>query len=106
MFERFTDRARRAIVDAQDAAREMGHSQISPEHLLIGLQQGEGLAAKAMAQAGVDLTTLAAILGHTTTIELLLLSEGTDVNAQSSLGYTPLTLASLDCKAVTRARRY
>ncbi len=58
MFERFTDRARRAIVYAQDAARDMGHSQISPEHMLVGLQQGEGLAAKAMAQAGVDGTEL------------------------------------------------
>ena len=58
MFERFTPRARRVIVLAQDAAREMGHSQIKPEHLLVGLQQGEGMAANAMAQAGVDGTTL------------------------------------------------
>lgn len=54
MFERFTDRARRVIVLAQDAARDMGHAQIQPEHLLVGLQQGDGLAATAMAQAGVD----------------------------------------------------
>jgi ATP-dependent Clp protease ATP-binding subunit ClpA len=58
MFERFTDRARRAIVLAQDAAREMGHNQINPEHLLVGLQQGEGLAANAMAEAGIDATVL------------------------------------------------
>ena len=32
----------------------MGHAQIKPEHLLVGLQQGEGMAANAMAQAGVD----------------------------------------------------
>jgi ATP-dependent Clp protease ATP-binding subunit ClpA len=36
----------------------MGHAQIEPEHLLVGLQQGEGMAANAMAQAGVDGTTL------------------------------------------------
>lgn len=54
MFERFTPRARRVIVLAQDAAREMGHAQIKPEHLLVGLQQGEGMAASAMTQAGVD----------------------------------------------------
>jgi ATP-dependent Clp protease ATP-binding subunit ClpA len=54
MFERFTDRARRAIVLAQDAARDMGHSEIKPEHLIVGLQQGEGMAANAMIQAGVD----------------------------------------------------
>lgn len=54
MFERFTDRARRIIVLAQDTARDMGHAQIKPEHLLIGLRQGEGMASSAMAQAGVD----------------------------------------------------
>jgi len=54
MFERFTDRARRVIVLAQDAARDMGHAQIRPEHLLVGLWQGEGMAANAMVQAGVD----------------------------------------------------
>src|SRR6185437_4855875 len=54
MFERFTPRARRVIVKAQDAAREMGHSRIHPEHLVVGLDEGEGMAAIAMAQAGVD----------------------------------------------------
>jgi len=54
MFERFTDRARRSIVIAQDAARDMGHPEIKPEHLLLALTEGEGVAAKAMAQSGVD----------------------------------------------------
>lgn len=54
MFERFTPRARRVIVLAQGAARDLGHAKISPEHLLIGLRDGEGLAASAMARAGVD----------------------------------------------------
>ncbi|MGH9054559.1 MAG: Clp protease N-terminal domain-containing protein [Acidimicrobiales bacterium] len=54
MFERFTPRARRVIVLAQDAARDMGHPQIKPEHLLVGLVQGEGMAANAMAQAGIN----------------------------------------------------
>jgi len=54
MFERFTPRARRVLVVAQDAAREMGHSQIKPEHLLLALTEGEGMAANAMAQTGVD----------------------------------------------------
>ena len=58
MFERFTDRARRVLVVAQDTARDMGHPQIAPGHLLCGLQQGEGMAAIAMAQAGVDGTAL------------------------------------------------
>ncbi|HUB69125.1 MAG TPA: Clp protease N-terminal domain-containing protein [Acidimicrobiales bacterium] len=54
MFERFTDRARRSIVIAQDAARDMGHPEIKPEHLLYALTEGEGVAANAMAQSGVD----------------------------------------------------
>jgi ATP-dependent Clp protease ATP-binding subunit ClpA len=58
MFERFTDRARRVIVLAQDAAREMGHQQIKPEHLLVALSEGEGVAANAMAQSGVDAASL------------------------------------------------
>ena len=66
MFERFTPRARRVIVLAQDAAREMGHPQINPDHLLLGLQQGEGMAANAMAQAGVDGATLRQIVSSRT----------------------------------------
>jgi ATP-dependent Clp protease ATP-binding subunit ClpA len=58
MFERFTDRARRVIVLAQDTAREMGHQQIKPQHLLVALAEGEGVAAIAMAQSGVDRTAL------------------------------------------------
>jgi ATP-dependent Clp protease ATP-binding subunit ClpA len=54
MFERFTPRARRVIVLAQDAARDLGHAKIGPEHLLIGLRDGEGMTASAMAHAGVD----------------------------------------------------
>jgi ATP-dependent Clp protease ATP-binding subunit ClpC len=54
MFERFTPRARRVIVLAQDAARQMGHPQIKPEHLLLALKDGEGMASAAMVQVGVD----------------------------------------------------
>jgi ATP-dependent Clp protease ATP-binding subunit ClpA len=55
MFERFTDRARRVLVVAQDEARNLNHSFIGPEHLLLGLLQGEGVAAKALGQLGVGL---------------------------------------------------
>jgi len=58
VFERFTDRARRALVFAQDEAREMGHGKIDPDHLLVALARGEGLAATAMAEAGVDTDAL------------------------------------------------
>ncbi|HTT90134.1 MAG TPA: Clp protease N-terminal domain-containing protein [Acidimicrobiales bacterium] len=54
MFERFTDRARRSIVVAENTAREMGHRQIKPEHLLVALTHTDGVAAKAMAESGVD----------------------------------------------------
>ncbi len=53
MFERFTDRARRAIVVAQDEARELGHPFIRPEHLALGLTRSEGLAGQALEEFGV-----------------------------------------------------
>jgi ATP-dependent Clp protease ATP-binding subunit ClpA len=58
MFERFTPRARRVIVLAQDSAREMSHPQIRPEHLLLALREGEGMASNAMAQSGVEILAL------------------------------------------------
>jgi ATP-dependent Clp protease ATP-binding subunit ClpC len=53
MFERFTDRARRAIVVAQDEARDLGHPLIRPEHLALGLTMSEGLAGQALEEFGV-----------------------------------------------------
>jgi ATP-dependent Clp protease ATP-binding subunit ClpA len=56
MFERFTDRARRAIVLAQEEARILNHGYIGTEHLLLGLvREGEGVAAKALASLGITL---------------------------------------------------
>jgi ATP-dependent Clp protease ATP-binding subunit ClpA len=54
MFERFTDRARRVIVVAQDEARDIQDTLIRPEHLLLALIKTDGLAAKALGQAGVE----------------------------------------------------
>ncbi|MGW2221052.1 Clp protease N-terminal domain-containing protein, partial [Nonomuraea sp. NPDC001684] len=46
MFERFTDRARRVVVLAQEEARQLSHDYIGTEHILLGLiREGEGLAA-------------------------------------------------------------
>ncbi len=53
MFERFTDRARRAIVLAQDEARELGHAQIRPEHLGLGLVQSDGVSGQVLREFGV-----------------------------------------------------
>ncbi len=56
MFERFTDRARRVIVLAQEEARTLQHNYIGTEHLLLGLiREGDGVAAKALASKGVEL---------------------------------------------------
>jgi ATP-dependent Clp protease ATP-binding subunit ClpC len=56
MFERFTDRARRTLVLAQDEARRLGHDFLGTEHVLLGLiAEGEGVAAKAMEELGVSL---------------------------------------------------
>ncbi|MEK0306445.1 ATP-dependent Clp protease ATP-binding subunit [Bifidobacterium favimelis] len=56
MFERFTDRARRVIVLAQEEARALQHNYIGTEHLLLGLiREGDGVAAKALASKGVEL---------------------------------------------------
>jgi len=69
MFERFTDRARRAVVLAQDEARQLGHSQIGTEHLLLGmLRGGNGVAASALTSLGITLEaareTVAATVGR------------------------------------------
>jgi len=54
MFERFTERARQVVILAQDEARRLGHGYIGVEHLLLGLvREAEGLAARALAEAGL-----------------------------------------------------
>src|ERR687885_450931 len=56
MFERFTDRARRAVVLAQEEARRLNHNYIGTEHILLGLiHEGEGVAAKALESLGISL---------------------------------------------------
>jgi ATP-dependent Clp protease ATP-binding subunit ClpC len=56
MFERFTDRARRVVVLAQEEARLLDHNYIGTEHLLLGLlHEGQGVAAGALEALGVDL---------------------------------------------------
>ena len=56
MFERFTDRARRVVVLAQEEARMLDHNYIGTEHLLLALiHEGEGVAAKALTELGISL---------------------------------------------------
>src|SRR5881392_165773 len=69
MFERFTDRARRVVVLAQEEARMLNHNYIGTEHILLGLiHEGEGVAAKALESLGISLEAVRQkveeIIGH------------------------------------------
>jgi ATP-dependent Clp protease ATP-binding subunit ClpC len=56
MFERFTDRARRVVVLAQEEARDLGHNYIGTEHILLGLlRESDGVAARALVSMGISL---------------------------------------------------
>jgi len=61
MFERFTDRARRVVVLAQEEARMLSHNYIGTEHILLGLiHEGEGVAAKSLESLGISLEAVRA----------------------------------------------
>ena len=54
MFERFTDRARRVLVYAQEESRDLDQAFIGSEHILLGLiREGDGVAAKTLGALGV-----------------------------------------------------
>src|SRR5690242_18431509 len=54
MFERFTDQARRVVVQAQEEARMLGHNYIGTEHILLGLlSEHEGPAAQVLGSLGI-----------------------------------------------------
>ena len=81
MFERFTDRARRVVVMAQEEARKMNHKYIGTEHLLLGLlAEGEGVAAKSLGSLGIDLNST-----RETVIETV------GVGQQAPTGHIPFT---------------
>jgi hypothetical protein len=61
MFERFTDRARRVVVLAQEEARLLNHNHIGTEHILLGLvHEGEGVAYLALTELGISLDAVRA----------------------------------------------
>ena len=67
MFERFTDRARRVAVLAQEEARMLHHDHIGTEHILLGLiREGEGVAAKALESLGISLEAVRQHVGGIT----------------------------------------
>lgn len=53
MFERFTEQAKNVVTTAQDEASYFKHDYLGPEHLLLGLSRGEGIAARALTNSGV-----------------------------------------------------
>jgi ATP-dependent Clp protease ATP-binding subunit ClpA len=90
MFERFTDRARRVIVLAQEEARSLGHNYIGTEHLLLGLiAEGEGVGAKALEDLGLS---HAAVRGE---IEQIIGTGGAEV-PEGHIPFTPRSKKSLE----------
>jgi ATP-dependent Clp protease ATP-binding subunit ClpC len=66
VFERFTDRARRVLVLAQEEARLLNHSFIGTEHILLGLMhEGDGVAAQALESLGISLEAVREKVGET-----------------------------------------
>src|SRR4051794_10153543 len=85
MFEPFTDRARKSLLLAQQAAKAMGHGFVGCEHLLFGLaDEGTGVAAVVLAERGIDggvvRTEIVERIGQQTP------SSVTDADALASLG--------------------
>ena len=81
MFERFTDRARRVVVLAQEEARRLNHNYIGTEHILLGLiQEGEGHAAKALEELSINIDSV-----RSEVVEII--GEG----QQSPSGHIPFT---------------
>ena len=81
MFERYTDRARRVVVLAQEEARTLNHNYIGTEHLLLGLlHEGEGIAAKVLIELGFT-------LDHTRVAVEELVNKG----SQAPSGHIPFT---------------
>ena len=84
MFERFTDRARRVVVLAQEEARRLNHNYIGTEHILLGLiQEGEGHAAKAIEELNISIDSV-----RSEVVEII--GEG----QQSPSGHIPFTPVS------------
>jgi ATP-dependent Clp protease ATP-binding subunit ClpC len=83
VFERFTDRARRSIVLAQEEARLLNHNYLGTEHLLLGLiHQGDGVAAKTLEALGI---TLADVRGQVEEV----IGRGGQEPATGQIPFTP-----------------
>ena len=100
MFERFTDRARRVVVFAQEEARLLGHNYIGTEHILLGLvREGEGVAAQVLQQLGADLDRV-----RRTVTQLLQGYEGGEVAPGEAVQTDPKELVRKTAERARRAR--
>ena len=83
-FGRFTERAQRALIYAQEEARNLGHNYVGTEHLLLGLlKEGEGAAAQVLKGLGIDINTVREQVEN-------LVGKG-NYNFTEGFGYTPRT---------------
>ena len=94
--ERFTLRAQKAIEEAYEASRLLGHSYVGTEHLLIGLmREGEGLACRIMRRAG---------LAEPAVTELVTAAAGRGVPGPPAQGLTPKAKKSIELACADAAR--
>ncbi|NLX03431.1 MAG: ATP-dependent Clp protease ATP-binding subunit [Syntrophomonadaceae bacterium] len=84
MFRRFTQRARNAVIHAQEEARQLNHPAIGTEHILLGLlKEGEGVGARALLNMGVDLEKVREEITRLIGID--------GINAERAAGDLPIT---------------
>ena len=90
MFERFTDRARRVVVLAQEEARRLNHNYIGTEHILLGLiQEGGGHAAKALEELNINIDSV-----RSEVVEII--GEGKNLNLKFNTNVDDTIVASKD----------
>jgi len=98
MFERFTDRARKVILLAKEEAKRLNHDYVGSEHILLGLiREGEGVAAVALQELGLDLNTIRLYVEK-------LAKAGPDTLLVGEIPFTPKAKKVIDF-AVDEARR-
>ncbi|MFO7171583.1 MAG: ATP-dependent Clp protease ATP-binding subunit [Bacillota bacterium] len=97
MFSRYTERAQRVIVLAQDEARRLGYDYVGTEHLLLGLiREGEGIAAKALQSLGISLEQVRAEVER-------MIGRGT-ASPRGEIGFTPRAKKVMVELAIEEAR--
>jgi ATP-dependent Clp protease ATP-binding subunit ClpA len=90
VFERFTEQARQVVVYAQEEARELGHGHVGTEHLLLGLlREEDGIAARVLAGAGVELEAARGAVRQ-------LVGRGEGYRTASQIPFTPRAKKALE----------